>query len=88
MVFDDAHRMEALARILGLVYLVFVLIALPFLVLGAALFMVADVSWQLIVGTNGPNTWSPGSLIWRLWDHVAGNVNWVLFGTGEFQWLP
>lgn len=77
-------RMDAVWRILvgGLYLLLFVLFIGPLLFTVGLVLGVIDVLWQLIVGSEGI---MPRNLFTRAWNAQLDNVQWALFGTGEFE---
>lgn len=84
-------RMEAVWRILGLVWLA-TIGGLVLIIAGLAglLWMVVDVIWQLITGRDGPPGRSSAAMrfLKRLWGWGNGQLNYVLFGEGTFPLLP
>lgn len=87
------YRMEALWRVLGVLYLIFITLLLPVLVVLFILWMFVDILWQLLTNTAGPESrprvfGGMNDPIVRLWNHIQTNVEWVVFGEGSWQWLP
>jgi len=84
-------RTDALWRILGLVYFSAIgWIVLAIASIAAFLWMLVDVTFQLIFGRDGPpGESSPTTrFLGRLWEWGRGQVDYVLFGKGEFPFLP
>jgi len=83
-------RVDALKRVFSLlwVYTVGGVITTVVFVIGL-LWMLVDVVWQLIVGSDGlsatstPAQWVKGTFMW-----VAGQTNYALTGSGNLKLLP
>lgn len=83
-------RVDALLRVVALlwVYTVGALISTVVFFVGL-LWMVVDVIWQLIAGTDGlsststPASWVKGTFMW-----IAGQTNYALTGSGDLMLLP
>jgi len=83
-------RVDALLRVFALlwVYTVGALISTVVFFIGL-LWMIADVVWQLIVGSDGlsststPANWVKGTFMW-----IAGQTNYALTGSGDLMLLP
>lgn len=85
------NRTEAVWRVLGLVYFVVIgWIVLTIAGIAAIIWMVVDVLMQLVTGREGwsGSTSGAGGFLKRIWDWGHGQLNWVLFGSGEFPILP
>lgn len=70
---------------------------LPLAVLGLAslLLLVAFVWWpidlvmQFLFDNEGlSGSEGTGGLVVQFWDHIVGNIEWVILGRGKFQWMP
>lgn len=84
-------RMDAVWRVLGLVYLMTIgWLVLTIAGIAGLVWMIVDVLWQLIFGSEGPPQRSSGAtrFLKRLWEWGHGQLEWVLFGKGTFPWLP
>ena len=83
-------RVDALLRVVALlwVYTVGALIASVVGFIGL-LWMLVDVIWQLITGSDGlsststPANWVKGTFMW-----IAGQTNYALTGSGDLMLLP
>jgi len=83
-------RVDALLRVVALlwVYTVGALIASVVGFIGL-LWMLVDVVWQLITGSDGlsststPANWVKGTFMW-----IAGQTNYALTGSGDLMLLP
>ena len=83
-------RVDALKRVLALVWVYTIggLIATVVFFIGLV-WMLIDVIWQLIVGSDGlsqtsmPAQWVKGTFMW-----VAGQTNYALTGSGDLELLP
>lgn len=83
-------RVDALKRVFSLlwVYTVGGLITTVVFFIGL-LWMIVDVVWQLIVGSDGlsatsmPAQWVKGTFMW-----IAGQTNYALTGSGSLKLLP
>ena len=83
-------RVDALKRILSLlwVYTIGGLITTVVFAVGL-LWMLVDIIWQLIVGSDGlsatsmPSQWVKGTFMW-----IAGQTNYALTGSGDLELLP
>jgi len=84
-------RKDALYRLLGLVYLVTIgWIVISIASIAALLWMGIDVTFQLLLGREGPpnQTSATTRFLKRLWEWGRGQMDYVLFGKGQFPFLP
>lgn len=82
--------MEAVWRLLGLLYLVTIWpIVMTVGGLAALVWMVIDVVLQLVTGGSGLSGGS-GIMAWprRLYEYGYDQAVWVLFGSGDFPVVP
>lgn len=85
-----SKRVDALVRVWALLwaYVVGSIIAGVVFIVGL-IWMLVDVVWQLIAGSDGlsatsmPAQWVQATFMW-----IAGQTNYALTGSGEFMWLP
>jgi len=84
-------RKDALWRILGLAYFATIgWVVLAIAAVAAIFWMVTDVVVQLLLGKEAlPQSNNPATqFLKRLWSWGEGQLNYVLFGEGEFPFLP
>jgi hypothetical protein len=85
-------RMDALWRILAFIWITLVgYVAGTIILLVAIVWGIIDISWQLIVGTDGLDAMStPAQIVENTLNWVAGQNIYALTGggDGEFRALP
>lgn len=88
----NSNRMQAIYRLLGLVWLALVTPIL--LAVGAVagfIFMVVDVLWQLLTGNQGLMASSgSGASSWlvRLYEWPLAQAEYIFLGKDSWMWLP
>lgn len=85
------YRVDALWRIVGLIYFLTIgWIVLTIAAIAGLLWMVTDIIWQLVVGSEGPPGRSSAAMrfLRRLWDWGHEQLMYVLFGKGTFPIFP
>lgn len=84
-----SHRREAFWRfVAAFTYLPAAVITLAIFLVPVAIWWVIDILWQLTVGDQGLTTSTSGDIVVRFWDHLMGNMEWVILGRGEFRFTP
>jgi len=85
------YRMDAIWRVLGLVYFVTIgAVVLTIGLIAGLVWMVADVVTQLLLNRQGlPQPNNPvGAFLGRLYNWPLDQLNYVVLGEGSFPFLP
>jgi ABC-type transport system involved in cytochrome bd biosynthesis fused ATPase/permease subunit len=82
-------RKDAFWRfIAAFTYLPLALLGLAALLVVVVIWWFADVLLQMALNYEGLSSNRGGALVVQFWDHIMGNIEWVLLGRGKFQWMP